>query len=99
MDDGTLKPSRSGAVCMTCNHFRYAVGKQCQTLLTCPIHQRLIPQGEHLNRKCQQWIMRRELEVGWAPEVAEQESLFTGGVVRISALPDESTAKRPDQLS
>ncbi|WP_413358794.1 galactose oxidase [Prochlorococcus sp. MIT 1201] len=70
MDEGTLKTSRSGAVCMTCNHFRYAVGKQCQTLLTCPIHQRLIPQGEHLNSKCHQWIIRRELEVGWAPEVA-----------------------------
>ena len=33
MDDDTLKPSRSGAVCMTCNHFRYAVGEQCQTLI------------------------------------------------------------------
>ena len=46
MDEYTLKPSRSGSVCMTCNHFRYADGKQCQSLLTCPIHQRLIPQGK-----------------------------------------------------
>ena len=70
MEDDTLKPSRSGEVCMTCNHFRYAVGKNCQTLLTCPIHQPLIPHGEHLNCNCPHWIMRREHETGRAPEAA-----------------------------
>ena len=40
-----LKPSRSSSVCITCQHFRYEVGRHCVTLLTCPIHQGLIPQG------------------------------------------------------
>ncbi|WP_231906024.1 galactose oxidase [Prochlorococcus sp. MIT 1306] len=55
---------------MVFNHLRYAVGKQCQSLWARPIHQRLIPQGQHLNSKCHQWIIRRELGGGWVPEVA-----------------------------
>jgi len=39
---------------MTCQHFRYEVGRHCATLLTCPIHQGLIPQGEYLNKMCRQ---------------------------------------------
>ncbi len=39
---------------MTCQHFRYEVGRHCVTLLTCPIHQGLIPQGEHFNKICLQ---------------------------------------------
>ena len=69
-DCGALECSRSGAVCMTCDHFRYACTKQCITLLTCPVHQKLINQGEHLNMRCKQWIKRRELEAGWAQELA-----------------------------
>jgi hypothetical protein len=52
LDWDVLQPSRSGAVCITCQHFRYEVGRHCVTLLTCPIHQGLIPQGEHLSRFC-----------------------------------------------
>jgi len=65
---GALKPSRSGAVCLTCQHFRYEVGRHCITLLTCPIHQGLIPQGEHLTKRCAQWVPRREVQEGWCPE-------------------------------
>jgi hypothetical protein len=68
-----LKPSRSSSVCITCQHFRYEVGKHCVTLLTCPIHQGLIPQGlipqgEHLTKRCSQWVARQEVAVGWCPE-------------------------------
>jgi hypothetical protein len=65
---GVLRPSRSGAVCITCEHFRYEVANQCVTVLTCPIHQGLIPQGEHLTKRCSQWVARREVAVGWCPE-------------------------------
>ncbi|MCP4972485.1 MAG: galactose oxidase [Prochlorococcus sp.] len=70
LDCGVLRASRSGEVCMTCSHFCYAVGRQGQTVLVCPIHESLIPQGDHLSCKCHQWAMRRELEIGWCPEVA-----------------------------
>lgn len=53
-----LKPSRSDAVCITCQHFRYEVGRHCITVLTCPIHQGLIPQGEHVTKRCAQWVPR-----------------------------------------
>ena len=53
---------------MTCQHFRYEVGRHCVTLLTCPIHQGLIPQGEHLTKRCSQWVARQEVAVGWCPE-------------------------------
>ena len=54
-----LKPSRSSSVCISCQHFRYEVGKHCVTLLTCPIHQGLIPQGEHLTKRCSQLVVRQ----------------------------------------
>jgi len=57
--DAVLRPARSGAVCITCQHFRYEVGRHCVTVLTCPIHQGLIPQGEHLTKRCAQWVARR----------------------------------------
>lgn len=59
-----LKPSRSSSVCITCQHFRYEVGRHCVTLLTCLIHQGLIPQGEHLTKRCSQWVARQEGAVG-----------------------------------
>jgi len=66
--DDALRPARSGAVCITCQHFRYEVGRHCVTVLTCPIHQGLIPQGEHLTKRCAQWVPWREVAVGWCPE-------------------------------
>ena len=64
-----LKPTRSSSVCITCQHFRYEVGRHCITLLTCPIHQGLIHQGEHLTKRCSQWVARQEVKRGWCPEV------------------------------
>jgi len=69
-DSRELQSSCSGEVCMTCQHFRYTTTKQCISLLSCPLHQCLIPQGEHLNKKCPQWLLRREMEIGWCPEAA-----------------------------
>jgi hypothetical protein len=57
LDINVLKPSRSAKVCVT--------------LLTCPIHQGLIPQGEHLNKRCAQWLPRREEVMGWCAEGRE----------------------------
>jgi hypothetical protein len=65
---GVLEPSATSAVCITCRHFRYEVGKHCVTVLTCPVHQGLIPQGEHLTRRCAQWAARREVREGWCPD-------------------------------
>ena len=45
LDVDVLRPARSGAVCITCQHFRYEVGMHCVTVLTCPIHQGLLPPG------------------------------------------------------
>ena len=63
-----LKPSRSSKVCITCQRFRYEVDRHCVTLLTCPIHQGLIPQGEHLTKRCFQWVARQKVRQGWCPE-------------------------------
>ena len=54
-----LRPARSSRVGIACQHFRYEVGRHCITVLTCPIHQGLIPQGEHLTKHC----ARREVGV------------------------------------
>ena len=69
LDVDVLRPAPSGAVCITCRNFRYEVGKHCVTVLTCPIHQGLIPQGEHLTKRCAQWVARREVTVGLCPEL------------------------------
>lgn len=68
LDVDVLRLARSGAACITCQHFRYEVGRHCVTVLTCPIHQGLIPQGEHLTKRCAKWVARREVAVGWHPE-------------------------------
>ena len=68
LDIDVLRPARSSRVCMTCQHFRYEVGRHCVTLLTCPIHQDLIPQGEYLTKRCAQWVARREEVMGWCAE-------------------------------
>jgi hypothetical protein len=65
LDIDVLRPARSSRVCMTCQHFRYEAGRHCVNLLTCPIHQGLIPQGEHLTWRCTGWVPRREVLVGW----------------------------------
>ena len=59
LDADVLKPARSSRVCMTCHYFRYEEGRHCFTLLTCPIHLGLIPQGKHLTLRCTRWVARR----------------------------------------
>ena len=54
-------------ICITCNHFRYSTTSSCVTILTCPFHQKLIPQGDHLIKGCRYW---RENSKIFAPEAA-----------------------------
>ena len=54
-------------ICITCNHFRYSTTSSCVTILTCPFHQKLIPQGDHLVKGCRYW---RENSRIFAPEAA-----------------------------
>ena len=51
---GELK-SKVTKICITCAHFRYSTTDQCVTILTCPLHQKLIPQGDHLIKGCRYW--------------------------------------------
>ena len=68
-EENQLRKKRT-KICMCCDHVRYACTVQCVTLLTCPVHQKLIPQGDHLIKGCKYWVKRRELREGWCPEVA-----------------------------
>ena len=54
-------------ICITCSHFRYTTDAHCRTLLTCPLHEKLIPQGDHLIKGCRCW---REISRIFAPEAA-----------------------------
>ena len=65
-----LKKSRCTKVCMTCQHFGSTSDAHCHNLLTCQLRRRLLPHGDHLTKRCQQWLVRREREIGWCPEVA-----------------------------
>ena len=56
-------------ICMCCDHFSYTCTVQCVTLLTCALHQKLIPQEDHLIKGCKYWLKRREIREGWCPEV------------------------------
>ena len=68
--DLELMKSRGSSICMTCEHFKYTCDNSCVTLLTCPLHQRLIPQGEHLTKRCRNWQRKRFHDIGLCPEVA-----------------------------
>tara|TARA_S200002703_G_scaffold150440_1_gene148781 strand:+ start:1070 stop:1300 length:231 start_codon:yes stop_codon:yes gene_type:complete len=70
VDHGVLRQTRTSRVCMTCQHFAYFTDQHCHTLLTCALRERLIPNGEHLTKKCRHWTVRREVEIGWCPEIA-----------------------------
>ena len=65
-----LKQTRSSCVCMTCQHFSYATNQHCHTLLTCALREGLILHSEHLTKKCGNWMVRREDELGWCLKVA-----------------------------
>ena len=57
LDVEVLRPARSGAVCITCQHFRDEVGNHCLTVLTCPIHQSGIRNGENLTKRWFQCVL------------------------------------------
>ena len=66
LEEETLTRKRR-KICITCNHFRYSTTSSCVTILTCPFHQKLIPQGDHLIKGCRYW---RENSGIFAPEAA-----------------------------
>ena len=68
--DLELMKSRGSSICMTCEHFTYTCDKSCVTLLTCTLHQRLIPQGEHLKKLYRNWQRKRVLDIDLYLEVA-----------------------------
>ena len=68
--DLELMKSRGSSICMTCEHFAYTCDKSCVTLLTCPLRQCLIPQGEHLTKRCRNWQRKRVIDIGLCSEVA-----------------------------
>ena len=70
LEEDTLKHTRSASVCMTCQHFNYCCDRYCRTILTCHLHQRLIPQGVHLTTKCPLWHRNHEDKFGLCPEAA-----------------------------
>jgi hypothetical protein len=70
LDGEVLVASRSHKVCMTCHWFRHYAGVNCIPLLTCQLHQGLLPQGEHLTCRCQGWTEDMTRQRGWRPEVA-----------------------------
>ena len=70
LNTGTLRPSRSAMVCITCQQFRHALSEDGTTIPACTRHERLLPQGSHLNHRCHQWMQRLEHEIGWGPEAA-----------------------------
>ena len=70
LEKNILTHTSSASVCMTCQHFNYWCDRHCRTILTCHLHQRLIPHGEHLTSKCQYWMQRQERKIGWRPEAA-----------------------------
>ena len=67
---GGLKQARASRACMTCQHFTFMTDEDYRTLLTCGLQRRLVPHGEHLTKRCINWMVRREVEMGWCPEVA-----------------------------
>jgi len=54
-------------ICITCNHFRYSTKEDFAAILICPIHEKRIPQGDHLLKGCEFW---REMRAIFAPEAA-----------------------------
>ena len=69
-EKGILKKTCSACVCMTWQHFHCSSDKHCRTLLSCYVHRRLLPRGDHLISRCHLWKLQRERETGWCPEVA-----------------------------
>ena len=69
MERGVLRRSRNSHICLTCQHFAHHINEDQHTVLRCDHHHALIANGEHLTKKCKTWTVRRDREIGWAPEV------------------------------
>ena len=54
-------------ISITFNHFRYSMKVDFATILSCPIHEKIIPQCDHLIKGCKCW---RENRTIFAPEAA-----------------------------
>ncbi len=52
LEEGSLRSSCSACVFMTSQYFDYYWDVHWRTFLACLIRKRLIPDGEHLTRKC-----------------------------------------------
>ncbi len=72
-DYGELQHSKDSAVCMTCEHFTSGSTKSCVTLLTCPIHRKLIQQGEHLTKRCKNCERSVSLKLDGAQKLLSQD--------------------------
>ena len=62
LDDRDLRPFKGIQVCMTCQHFAYGVDEHCHTLLACTFRQALLSQGDHLVRRCDDWVYVSDLQ-------------------------------------
>ncbi len=59
-------------------YFTYTCDKSCVTLLTCPLQKRLIPQGEHLTKRCRNWQKRGYYKSDGVPNVLKTLYLNQG---------------------
>ena len=64
-----LKRVRSSRVWMTCQQCTDVSSQDCRTLLVFGLLQRLVSHGEDLTKTVRNGMVRRELEIGWCPEV------------------------------
>ena len=52
IEDPTYSRSIGSHVCMTCSKFDYSIKANCESILFCNCHQKLIFQGQHLTHSC-----------------------------------------------
>ena len=64
-----LKRARGSRVLMACQPFTDLSNQDCRTLLAFGLLQRLVSHGEHLTKTCRNGMLRRQLDIGWCPEV------------------------------
>ena len=53
--------SKHTKICIACTRFRYSTTDQYAAILTCPFHQKLIPQGDYLVKGCKFWRENRTI--------------------------------------
>ena len=61
--DLELGKSNGSSVCLTCERFSHSFDKSCSNLLTCHLHQRPIPQSEHLTKHYLSCQKKRVLQI------------------------------------